>query len=379
LFVIEAGASAADLLADKDAGARSWAPWSTAAREGLANDALAASRPRDAMDKAVATLKLSPIDAIALRTAAMAQTLGGSAAAGTRLMGIAVSLGWRDPATQVWAIEASEQTREPGKAIERAEALFQQDLFLPSALALLLEDAPAGPTSQALVRTLAARPPWRFNFLRAVAGLPPSYFGKVDLLAARLNATSAPLSAEEAQPLLDRLVQANRFDEARQLWAGTRGSTLVANGDFEKIDTRNGLDVPASWDISDEDLATIAIEKPAFGGDGRALRISAAARSGPILSQRLLLAPGAYVLTYRARSAAAPGVALRWQMACVSSGASESAQGAPASNASWQQMSANFIVPNQDCPIQTLALQRPDDIHSQAVWVDDIILKPATH
>jgi hypothetical protein len=374
-FVVQAGVSAKSLLLDDYTTARSWAPWSTAAHEVLADDALAASNPAGGADEALSALRLSPIDAPALRAAAMARTLTASPASGQRLMTIAVSLGWRDPFTQLWAIDASERTGEPDKAVERAQALFQQDVFLPSSLELLLRQ-PHGATARSLVDALSARPEWRADFVKAAAQLPAAYSGNVDELAFSLNGTRAPLSIDEAQPLLDRLIEANDLDDARRLWAGTHAGAVVANGTFDELGERSGADVPRDWDISDEDLATIAVQAPDFGGHGRALRISGAARSGPILSQRLMLPPGSYALTYRARSGEGSPVALRWQLSCSSSDERQTSKELPARSGPWQEFTTLFSVPIQDCPIQRLALERPDAIHSHEVWVDDVIMKP---
>ena len=120
------------------------------------------------------------------------------------------------------------------------------------------------------------------------------------------------------------------------------------------------------------------VPPPPVATHGRALRISSAARSGGILSQRLMLAPGSYALSYRARSGQGSAVMLKWRLSCSSSDVSESLENSPASSADWQQFSANFTVPIQDCPIQSLALQRPNDMHSPEVWIDDVTIKPTS-
>ncbi|MGZ2410834.1 O-antigen ligase [Sphingomonas sp. F9_3S_D5_B_2] len=379
VFTVQAGASSAALANDDHESAYGWAPWSTAAHDAAATELLARSQPVGAMDEALKTASLSPIDVGAVRTAAVVRTLQGSTAQGERLMQMAVTLGWRDPFTQLWAIEASERTHEPDKAIERAEALYQQEIMLPSSIVLLLQDAPDGPTARALARTLAERPLWRANFVKATAQLPAPSVEKLRLFVAKLNAGPAPLSVEEAKPLMERLVAANQIDGARALWSQVHGRALVANGAFEQVSGRSGADVPTDWDISDEDMATIAIQKPDFAGHGRALRISSAARTGPLLSQRLMLAPGTYVLSYRARSGAGQGMVLRWELRCSGSDANEDWEAAPASSSAWQAFTANLHVPVQDCPIQTLALQRPNGINAREIWVDDVTLSKPTN
>ncbi|HEY8434421.1 MAG TPA: hypothetical protein VIK68_07390, partial [Sphingomicrobium sp.] len=108
------------------------------------------------------------------------------------------------------------------------------------------------------------------------------------------------------------------------------------------------------------------------------LRISAGARSGPILSQRLVLGPGRYVLRFRSQGGPGRTVTLRWTFGCAASGASPVVADVPAGRVGWQESALQFTVPIQDCPIQRLALARPDAIHSPEVWVDDVRLEPAT-
>jgi O-antigen ligase len=375
LAVLQAGVSASALLSNRYEVASAWAPWSTAAHEGRSDDALG-SGPTAAIDEAIYALRLSPIDADAVRTVAMGRAAAGSVRSGQQLMDIAASLGWRDALTQLWAIGASQQTGEPEKAVERAEALFQQDLFFPSAVELLLRDAPSGVTANELVRALAQGPQWRARFFKAVGQLPASSNDRVAQFAVRLNRTRAPLTVEEVQPLVDRLIANGQIERASWLWTQARRDNLVANGDFGQLSDRNGVAAPAAWDISDEDLATIAIQIPPFESRGRALRVSSAARSGAILSQRLLLRPGSYLLSFVARSDGPSEAAVAWELRCSSSPATQSAQEALVSPGRWRRFDVDVTVPVQDCPIQRLALRRPTDIHPPEVWIDRIILQP---
>jgi hypothetical protein len=89
-----------------------------------------------------------------------------------------------------------------------------------------------------------------------------------------------------------------------------------------------------------------------------------------------MLPPGSYALTYRARSGEGSPVALRWQLSCISSDERQTSKELPARSGPWQEFTTLFSVPIQDCPIQRLALERPDAIHSHEVWVDDVIMKP---
>ena len=162
------------------------------------------------------------------------------------------------------------------------------------------------------------------------------------------------------------------------LWAAVRRGGLIANGNFEAVSSRNGAEVPSDWDIGDEDVATIATQAPEFPGstDGRC-EFPRRARAGGVVSQRLMLAPGAYSLTFRARSGEGASVPLRWRLRCSASDASQISPEQPAISSKWREFSGKLIVPNQDCAIQRLALERPGDMHPPEVWIDDVKLKPA--
>jgi hypothetical protein len=92
-----------------------------------------------------------------------------------------------------------------------------------------------------------------------------------------------------------------------------------------------------------------------------------------------MLVPGTYVLSFRVHESGSDSL-LRWELRCLQSGAEMGSDATPASaNAgnSWQQFSLDLTVPNQDCPVQRLALKRLGDIHPEELWIDDVVMKPA--
>jgi hypothetical protein len=89
-----------------------------------------------------------------------------------------------------------------------------------------------------------------------------------------------------------------------------------------------------------------------------------------------MLSPGSYRLSYRARSGQGGNVALRWELRCALSGQGQSVDQPPAASGAWQKFDLELTVPFQDCPIQRLALERPSDIHTQEIWLDQLVLTP---
>jgi hypothetical protein len=377
VIVIQAGVSSHELLDGSDAAAVRWAPWSTEARENAATEALVHGRSADAVKQAYVAAALSPISAPAIRTIGLEQSAAGSLAAGSRLMDLAAGLGWRDPLTQVWAIDAAKRSGEADKGRERAEALLQQHMFQLATLAM--QQQPASPALQAaVVAALAKQPEWRTQFLNSGRDLPKSTLDNFEQLMLELGKTGAPPTLGESGWLVDRYIDLGRVDEARRLWSAIHGNALVLNGDFERVDTGRGGNLPADWSISSEDVPAIDIGRPEAGDDTRALRVYETHGSAPVISQHLMLLPGSYVLSFRASESPASGSILHWEVRCLQSGVDLGGNATLSDGAAWQQFTVDLTVPNQNCPVQRLALERLGDIHPHELWIDDVVLKPAS-
>lgn len=375
IVAVQAGLSARALQRQEPAAAAAWAPWSTRAHERQATAYLLQSRTAEALGAADAALRLSPISTPAIRTVAIVRMMQGQAGAGDRLLEIAAALGWRDVITQLWAISAAQRSGEADKAVMRAEALFRQSIFDSSALALLLDPSASGEVRERLVKALAERPEWRRQFLKAGSTLPPRPLGQFELLVAQLGATKAPPTMDEMQPLIDRFIDAGAIGRAQHAWAATRGKGIVLNGDFENVGQRDGIEAPADWDISGQDLIGLSLGSPKFArGPGHSLRIFNTRTGAPIIAQRLMLAPGAYQLSYRSSGQEGGGVMLKWTLRCQGQNFDQSTVQRPGGAGGWQRAQAIFTVPNQYCSIQRLALERVGDIHPEEIWLDDVIL-----
>src|SRR3954454_21129269 len=137
LLSLEAGISARSIIDGHYQEAAAVASWSTRAHEREATAELLRLDAGAAI-AAQRAIRLSPINAPAIRTLGLLRLEEGDVHAGNRLMEAAAGLGWRDLLTQFWSIDAAERTGEPVKAAQRAEGLFRQGIFLP-ALVLLVQ------------------------------------------------------------------------------------------------------------------------------------------------------------------------------------------------------------------------------------------------
>jgi hypothetical protein len=226
------------------------------------------------------------------------------------------------------------------------------------------------------VADLAYRHSWRSQALRAGGDLPQPTLDRFEQVLIELGGTKYPPTTHEAGSLVDRLAQTGHIDDARRVWSAIHGSALVLNGNFESVDTGQDGNRPTSWNITEDDTAAVDVGRPEVGDDSRALRLYGTGDSGGLVSQRLMLTPGSYVLTFRAYEKTPSGSLVRWELRCSTSGATSSGD-STLSSSSWQQFNLDLTVPNQNCPVQRLALKRAGDIHPHELWIDDVELKPA--
>ncbi len=372
LLAIQAGLSAHYLRIGNEVAASQWARWSTEAHERLATDALRRGDAGPALSHGVAAIRLSPISAPAVRTLGLVRLSQGANLQGNSLMSIAVVLGWRDPYTQLWAIDAANQSNEPEKALQRAEALFRRKTFMAPAMTQIIGSAPNSRTLPMLAQKLSLRPEWRSSFFDASAQLPTGSVEPWLNLVAMLRRTDAPVSMREGRPFLNALVSQGRTDAAQQLWGLLRsGSGFISNGEFEGIDLRQQQGTPTDWDVPAKSRHAIRVEPVGADGDQRALHVRAD-RNRSILQQTLMLKPGTYEFSYRGRSGASAPANLRWQLYCGTSGSPHWEHAARILPLAWQEFSAVLTVPVRDCQIQKLALRSSGAMPAGGFWVDGV-------
>lgn len=238
--------------------------------------------------------------------------------------------------------------------------------------------------ARVLVDTLAKRPPWRRGFLGSLAakGTPP---GAMDRIYAGLQKRDS-LTEPEVRGWLNQILREGRWGEAYALWIGTldpKPSQLPAvyNGGFEQPATDMGFD----WHTPRAAGVFTSLE-PVTGATGAQAAhfhfIGRPAASGG-LRQPLLLAPGEYRLSLRAKAEFLHSEqGLQWVVRCAG-GKTLATLGPLEGNFDWQARTEAFEVPATDCPGQWLELVNPAvrgsaQVVSGDLWIDDITIAPAT-
>lgn len=368
-LMLQAAMSARALQDRRYADAASWAFWSTRAKEGQATDELSKSRIAEAWRHAVQSLRLSPIDAPAIRDLGLIQILDGKN--GARLMWIAAGLGWRDVITQLWTIDAANNAKDPEVAVQRAEGLFRQRKAIRPALQLLLQTPNIDEVARLLADDLAQDPYWRTDVLRAVGGLSPrdsQRFGKV---LSRLAGLRGSMTSAEMRPLLMQMLASGRGAEAQSLWA-KRNPALIDNGNFRPAtDAGEGSRLPSGWDIAPENRQSMSVSAVDSSKERYALRV-AHTDWVTLMMQDVLLPSGGYNLFFDAREGGDRPVTLRWQLRCQKGLSAGVGDVEVSAHQGWKRYSVSFAVPNGDCFIQKLALKRIQGDNGSDTWLKRI-------
>lgn len=269
------------------------------------------------------------------------------------------------------------------------EALYYADVFLRTrpnlkvyATPLLAQMAERPEASDALLRMLATRPPWRSATLINMLYSMTDARTPLSLLLA-LKDTAGPPNDEELASCLRFLIEKNFYELAYYTWLQflppeqLGSARLVYNGGFEKQPTGQ----PFDWTIRQGTSVTIEIAAAPEVGQNRALRV--AFGSGRVnmvpVTQRLMLAPGAYTLSYRLRGDLTGRRGLKWIVACATQTVSPLGESAMfiGQQRGWRQHDAEFTVPEQSCRSQELRLvhdsrSASEEFASGTVWFDDV-------
>ncbi|MEO6311505.1 MAG: O-antigen ligase family protein [Sphingomicrobium sp.] len=367
------GLSARFLNGGASAAAAAVAPWSTEAREQLSNGALLRLDLATAAREGRATLRLSPMSAPAVRTVAMTIAAAGDRSRGSKLMENATRLSWRDPIAQMWALETAVRSGSTETGLRAAESLLRQKRYPAPALPLLFQSAASPKLIPLLVQRLAGQPEWRQEFMRLASEAQPADLRGYERIIAGLAATRAPVTSREAEPLIKRAIALDQDDSGQRIWSLVRGARLVANGDFNAVDDRAELSLPAEWDVTPENHGHVLISGPAFDPANRAVFASGTRGSGHLISQVLMLRPGAYAFSFRTYLVRRYDPRLRWDLTCKRSRQRQSVEFRPVRSSGWQQLTAVFRVPADGCAVQRIGISRIGD--TPQLWIDDVRLQ----
>ena len=278
-------------------------------------------------------------------------------------MQLASRVDQRSLEAQLWLLNQDIQNARIPEVLRRIDVLLRgqnvqlQDRLTSALVPLLTSEA----YRSAFVAVLEMGPNWRSHVLESLAASANDLAG-LGRLYASLRTIRNPLTAEELEPFLNRLVKEGRLDDAYNAWTQSlppeRLSNLgyLYNARFQFTITN----LPFDWVFAPVDgaLARAEIE------NGRRI-LNVDFFGGRVafqhVSHLLTLSPGSYRFSGQERSQNLQNErGLWWRLACV--GGTNATLGATdlvVGETPWREFRVNFEVPKDNCPYQKLVLELP--------------------
>lgn len=331
-----------------------------------------------AMATARKLLAVEPGQGMAFAVLALAAERQGSPNA-DKLMQIALKRAPRNRDVRAQAAAAALQAGDLATGLAQLDALLRLAPDRGEQLFPALATQAANPGfAEALADILATAPVWKPRFLRVLErdGSPQA----LDNVYAGLQQREQ-LSEAEAARWLDRMIKDGRWGEAYAHWfsqleASEGNLPPLYNGGFEQEPSQFGFD----W-RNTRAAGVFTDLEPAKGASGeRAAHIHFIGREAVIgnLRQPLLLAPGRYRLSLRARAEFLHSEkGWNWTIRCVPGG--EVARLGPLQGSfPWETREVAFSIPEQGCEGQWLELRNPSVAGSRQtggdLWIDDMAI-----
>jgi O-antigen ligase len=337
-----------------------------------AQEQLVAHRNREARALASEAIRRLPLSPNAMRVLAMANDLDGRS--GVAAWRLASAMGWRDPATQFWAMQQALLNREYGTAAIRADALLRTSADRNGErVAAVRALATSAPFRSELIRRLSLQPRWESAFfdvstrdgVQQVAGVAATL---MDL--ARSGTEVTPRQARATiQALIDRKQYAAALALDRKV-VRTASPDAAGSLDFDQPTDHYVFEVtPFDWNVVDSAGTIVSVEQSEnhrvliLGTDGR--------RPYRPVWRYVALAPGEYRLGYAMRGSPGSPAALGLSVTCAGKPtplASSSTE--PLEGSDFVRRALEFAIPG-DCPLALIAFEaKPGDGPADAQFAD---------
>jgi hypothetical protein len=364
------------------------APGHAATLSNLTQFSFLTARSRDQLPEverlARNTITVAPLDHAAARTVAALDVIGQRHARSQQLFTLVGANTLRDAITHAWLLNYAYRERKFDMVVREADIALRLDAKLqPAAFAALNQLVADGRVIPALARTLEGSPPWRTAYLLAMGQQRGARDNQLRLLRA-LRRGSTPPTAEELRTFL--LVDSTRVDAGQlaRVYAELspvrfgQDETRIRNGNFEG----NRNHGPFGWVYYSGDLGFAEVTASP-DGRGKAMYAEFEGRqNATVATQYLTLAPGAYTLNLRSYGLSELTGQTRLQLSCQTSPTSRRLQATMPIRGgigSWQAQRWRFNVP-RGCagPIIDLAWQPQTVSSPEQLYIDDIVIRPAT-
>lgn len=339
---------------------------------------LSAKRYDNAEVLAREALSKAPFTSSSLRVLGLTVAEKGDTARADQMLTLAGNWSLRDDPAHAWLMQHRLERGDYRSAFAHADTLARRRLDLrPRIFDFFRVAAVHDPRAmRSLIVLLAAKPPWRREFLdglnTSVDGLSLSATLAIGAAASPAAYSDAELAALYSALSSRGLVAA--MAEVRRRTSGGGSMPMLVDGDF---DAPSGQ-APYDWTLRSAAGVIVETLPDELRGD-IALRVQHGSFDAqPLIFQLVHLKPGSYRFSGQARiETGAAGERLSWTVSCLES-AKVLTPRIPLSGETWRPFAANFTVPAENCTAQWVRLE-PLPSHGRATvvaWYDRLAIAP---
>ena len=333
----------------------------------------------EARNRAIQQLERNPYDVQALTTLAAHAGQSADRTSQSRLVHQLSRITRRSTAGEAWLFQEGLESARYDEAVRSLDLLARRKAGVGSLLAFELSAVmDRQGAREALSRVLLEGPVWGPSLLRQLSRSAP--LESMDALLVEMASRGRLLDDASMEPVLRRHLAEGDYPGARRLWAQIyppdASRNRVYDGGFDGLPGPP----PFNWQIV-----------PPRGGPARwkpdpgqrpgflAARHDLYGSSAPLISQLLFLAAGPYELSVSARSVSGQAHRrFRLDILCFE-GPELLSQSLTMAPGAWGVTASRFVVPGQDCGLQTIRVRpvtgdRPQPVEVQ---LDEIVILPA--
>jgi hypothetical protein len=342
---------------------------------------LADGNSEKALPEARRAVRTAPIDPVTTSALGSALLVAGRPEQAYEAFSVAGSLGWRDIPTQLYWLAQAAAAGNIDILAQRLDALLRLDVdneLVVNSLNILGQ-TPLG--QQALASLLMKDPPWERRFLQRASQLEGADL-EGRMAAINLAASAgASLDCDAVGIAASRMIPKQGAATAKQYWrqaCDRSGDSMLSNGGFE-TDPSKTKSSPFTWQLQSEGGLEVSVQRAPQPLDSLALRVTSSKTARTIAALQLTaLQPGSYRLSWAAigdggKADASMAVLVkcgRWSTALPTK--------TVAAADGDSRVVETFTVPEENCPIQAVAIQKAASSpgQTQTGWIDDIEIVP---
>ena len=260
----------------------------------------------------------APLDPASTALLGAARYANGDRGGADKAFRLAAQLGWRIPYTQLYMLGRAIEVGDYRVAALRLDALARQSPAVLAERQLIDPLERSAPGRAALAERMRAEPPWLRAYAMDVQDLEPDRLAQRVAVLGELARRGGVVGCAPIGAPVSRLIAAGMVGDAARLWQAhcqPARHALLYDGTFE----RAALDQSESefaWTFIGNSQVSAVFEPAA--APARAVVIdSSAPRPAQVMRQLVLLAPGAYRLSWQAGSdRGTPSAQVLAQFAC---------------------------------------------------------------